>query len=327
MRDERVLTTRRRWQPQTTTRRRDETRRDDARDDARERLGRASTRAGVSAQARAARKRARAREGVERENGRRRGDDDDDDERDGGAQRTTKGVGARLADDADESEDESEDEGEGSASWQPSLLRRLQSVSVNGGAMAAMVPKEEAEEKARAHVRSVSAILPYDLLENASSYEEVLEDWRRKAETACEYVDEEDEGFERYYVPRHEVRRHLVDAFVVDDCGGEGAGGECVDGHVQFSPDMTANAEQTTSAEKKTRVLDRGESFTFGDVPAVDADDGLETPIPQGWVDSERDAASNALEAFHLKVFHQAQKNWLPRLERFRRETRRCGGK
>lgn len=230
---------------------------------------------------------------------------DDDDER---GQRMAKGVSARLAGDADESEDESEDEGESSASWQPSLLRRLQSVSVNGGAMAAMVPKEEAEEKARTHVRSVSAILPYDLLENASSYEEVLEDWRRKAETACEYVDEEDEGFDRYYVPRHEVRRHLVDTFVVDDCRGEEAGGECVDGHVQFSPDMKANAEQTTSAEKKTRVLDRGESFTFGDVPAVDADDGLETPIPQGWVDSERDAASNAFEAFHLKVFHQGKK-------------------
>ena len=103
---------------------------------------------------------------------------DDDDER---GQRMAKGVSARLAGDADESEDESEDEGESSASWQPSLLRRLQSVSVNGGAMAAMVPKEEAEEKARTHVRSVSAILPYDLLENASSYEEVLEDWRRKA--------------------------------------------------------------------------------------------------------------------------------------------------
>lgn len=95
-----------------------------------------------------------------------------------------------------------------------------------------MVLKEEVEEKVCMYVWLVLVILLYDLLENVLLYEEVLEDWRRKAETACEYVDEEDEGFDWYYVFRYEVRRYLVDIFVVDDCGGEEVGGECVDGYV-----------------------------------------------------------------------------------------------
>ena len=222
-------------------------------------------------------------------------------ERNGGVESCS--VASYDEDKEGDEEEEEEEEEEDSESWKPSLLRRLQSVSITGKAMSVAL-SDDNDSVGGASVRSVSTILPYEIPEDAESHEEVLADWREKAEEACEYDGAHDEGFDRFSVPRHEVDNYLVDSFALTD----EPDGVCNDGNVQFSPDIKANEARTVVAEKATRVLDRGESFSFGDFPAGDRENGLETPMPPGWVDSSRDAARNATQAFHLKVYHKADK-------------------
>lgn len=220
-------------------------------------------------------------------------------ERNGGV----KSCAIASYDEYEEEEDDDEEEDEASESWKPSLLRRLQSVSISGKAMSVAL-SDDNDSVGGASVRSVSTILPYEIPQDTESHEEVLAHWREKAEEACEYDGAHDEGFNRYSVPRHEVDDYLVDSFALT----AEPDGVFHDGNVQFSPDIKANEERMVVAEKATRVLDRGESFSFGDVPSGDAKNGVETPMPPGWVDSSRDAARNAAQVFHLKVYHKADK-------------------
>lgn len=205
-------------------------------------------------------------------------------------------------------EEEVEEDEEDEDSWQPSLLRRLHSMNVCGDAIKPITPaKDEADANQKRHARTPSIIEPYDLPEVATSHEEVLEHWRQSAEVACEYNGNDDEGFERFSIPRQDVNKYLVESFegVADPII---EADEYADGHVTFSPDLKANDAHSTKPEKRTRVLDRGESFTFGDVAPGDPEDGKGTPMPTGWSDAAQNAAKNACDVFHLKVYHHASR-------------------
>ena len=211
-------------------------------------------------------------------------------------------------DDNDDDEDDEEDSG-----WEASTLTRLMSVNLNGQAMTAMIPQDNTEND---DARPVSNIPPYDI-PSGLTHDEVLAFWRREGAAACEYDSPEDEGFDRASIARHDVQKYLVDSFqtpedlkIKDDYGATSLAEEHADGNVRFSPETksgTVDGVSDADKSKCARVLDRGESFSFADVSAsAPPEDGVETPIPSGWVEKSRE--SETFETFDLKVYHRANR-------------------
>lgn len=200
-----------------------------------------------------------------------------------------------------DSEGDGEEEEEEDGSWRPGTLRRLRSVDVSGRAMFSALELKAKELPAR-HARRLSSIEPYEEITGTETHEAVLEAWRKAGEVNCEYEDEDDEGFERYSVPRHEFERYIVDSFTdLANVYGECSAGQRAhtDGHVHFSSEVAGN-----STPDEAKVLDRPGSFTFGKPSEQEIADGNSTPMPAGWIDPTREA----FEAFHLKVYHKPKK-------------------
>jgi serine/threonine protein kinase len=215
-----------------------------------------------------------------------------------------------IADDEDDDDEDDVDDDE-DGGWEASILTRLMSVNLNGQAMTAIIPPDDSEDESR---RAISSIAPYDI-PTGVTHEEVLAHWRREGAAACEYEDPEDEGFHRASIARHDVQKYIVDSFqttedlkIEEDRNATLLAAEHADGNVRFSPEQkSGTVDGVSDAEKSkcVRVLDRGGSFSFADVSAsAPPEDGVETPIPAGWVEKSRET----FETFDLKVYHRPKR-------------------
>jgi len=205
--------------------------------------------------------------------------------------------GRRSGSDSDGKDEEDED-----VSWKQSTLRRLRSVDVSGRAMYSSALELTAPEQPVRHARRLSSIELYDEVTGTETHEAVLEAWRKGGEVNCEYDEEDDEGFTRYSVPRHEFERYILDSFAdFAHVSGEHSAEErtSTDGHVQFTSEVAGN-----STHSEAKILDRPGSFTFSKPSEEEIINGNSTPIPAGCIDPTRDA----FEAFHLKVYHRPNK-------------------
>lgn len=201
------------------------------------------------------------------------------------------------------SEEASDSEDEEESKWSASTLRRLRSVDVSGRAMVTIAEEmEEKRAKEERRASTVSNVEPFDELDGTRTHEEALAMWRARGDANCEYEDDDDEGFERCFVPRHEVWKYVVDSFVATEVKLEGEPDD--DGHVHFKL-AEGDGKTPTEGDAKTPTLDRPGSFTFGDGPSEsEIADGNTTPLPSGWTDPTH----SAYDAFHLKVYHKASK-------------------